>query len=144
MNRRPSLTAHRKALRRITRLTLCACLACAVAPRLASAQAIDQKAPPAIGRVTVGLEASFLALQVADLQTTFRATDRGLGFEANPLMGDRGVAIAAKAAVGLSVVLMTEHWRKKHPVAAVVTMGLLNAVYVGIVAHNYRVGSREP
>jgi hypothetical protein len=94
----------------------------------------------------VPLYISFGALQAADLHSTLRALDAG-GREANPLMGgiagSPGAMIAVKAAASAATIVAVEHLRKKHRVAAVVTMVALNTLYATLAVHNYSVAGRR-
>jgi len=92
---------------------------------------------------TVGLlQAGFVALQVADLHSTFRATDNGIAVEANPLMVNKSSAIMLKASASIAVLLATHHWAKTHPKATKVLLIAVDGVYSGIVIHNYAIKGR--
>ena len=87
------------------------------------------------------LEGSYIGLQVLDLHSTHRALATGLAREGNPLVASEPVRIGAKAALSAFTVFAMERVAKKHPHAAWVTLAAINGFYVGIVAHNYRVGN---
>jgi hypothetical protein len=97
-----------------------------------------QKRPGAL----VALYASFVALQVADGVSTFKAIDAG-GVEANPTMkaltANKAGFFAFKAGASLASVYMTERLWKKNRKAAIVSMVVLNSVYATIVAHNAKI-----
>jgi hypothetical protein len=88
------------------------------------------------------LQVSFVGLQAADLHSTFRAVDNGTSTEVNPLMVNRGSAVALKACVSVAMWAATYEWAKKHPKAARITLAAMNGAYAALVVNNYRVGSR--
>jgi uncharacterized protein DUF5658 len=92
-------------------------------------------------RALVPLYASFVALQVVDMHSTWRALDHG-SVEANPLLngvaGNRAALFTAKAAGTAAVVAVSERLRKKSPTAALVLMIAANSGMTWVVQHNYR------
>jgi hypothetical protein len=89
------------------------------------------------------LEAGFVGLQVLDLTSTRAALRTPGAYESNPIMQSPAGAVALKAGVSAALVLVMERWSKRHPRAAVVTLGAIDAAYVGLVAHNYRIAGRR-
>jgi hypothetical protein len=91
------------------------------------------------------LYVSFGVLQVLDVHSTLRATSSGAR-ETNPLvagmLSSPAVLVAGKAGVAAGMFLVSEHMRKRHPRAAVLTMLGLNSAYAIVVAHNYAVSAR--
>jgi hypothetical protein len=88
--------------------------------------------------------ASFAALQVADIATTYRALGNGAR-EANPVMGgftsNKAAFIGFKAATTVGTIYLARKIGVKNRVASTVLMAAVNSAYAIIVAHNYRVGS---
>ena len=72
--------------------------------------------------------------------TTHRALTNRTGHEANPIMAQPAVAVALKAGASVVLVAAMEHWRRRHPKAAWITLAVLDAGYAAIVARNYRIG----
>ena len=89
------------------------------------------------------LYASYVALQVLDVHSTRRGLAGGAS-EANPAL--RGIAgntaglVALKSATTAGVIFGTERLARKHRVASVVLMSVLNSAMTFVVTHNYRVG----
>jgi hypothetical protein len=118
-------------------LTLLAVSAPAAAAEDASAPiAVNGQRPAAL----VPLYASFLALQVADLHSTWRALDHG-AVEANPLLenfaGSRPVLLTVKAAGSVGVIAASEALSKKSRTAAIIFMIGANSAMTWVVQHNY-------
>jgi hypothetical protein len=95
----------------------------------------------------IPLYASFVALQVGDLATTFRALDGGAS-EANPALGglasNRAAMVALKAGMTTGTLLLSERLWKRNRVATIVLMAAMNGAYLAVVAHNARVISSLP
>ena len=95
--------------------------------------------------ILVPLYVSFGVMQALDVHSTQLALAGG-GREGNPIM--RGivgspVAMAAlKVGATAGVILLSESVRKRHPLAAVVTMVSLNSAYAMIVSRNYSIARR--
>jgi len=102
-----------------------------------------QTAPPKRPALLIPLYVSQVALQGADLHSTFRALDRG-HVEANPMFrdGDRSKMIGAKIAVATVPVLIAERLWKKNRAAAIAVMVTTNAALSLAVANNYRLARR--
>ena len=87
------------------------------------------------------LYVSLAALNVLDVYSTNRALARGAR-EANPVMattnGRGWAALAIKAATTACTVGVIEKLRKKHRVAAVVTMVAVNGATAAIAVRNFR------
>jgi hypothetical protein len=115
-------------------------LAAAVIPSLAPAPVVplNERRPAAL----MPLYASFIALQVLDLQSTHAALARG-GVEANPalggLAGNTFAMSAVKAAGTAGVILASEKLRRKNKLAAIGLMFATNSAMAWVVQHNYRV-----
>jgi len=92
--------------------------------------------PPAL----IPLYASFAALQLVDMHSTWRALNHG-AVEANPLLsgvaGNKAVLITAKTAGTAAVIAVSERLRKKSRTAAVVLMISANSGMTWVVEHNY-------
>ena len=92
-----------------------------------------------------GMYVSFAALQVMDVQSTFRALENGAR-EGNPVMGgfvsNRGALLAMKAGITAATILFAERAAKKNRVGVIVVMAALNSVYATVVAHNYHVADQ--
>ena len=92
--------------------------------------------------VLVGLYTSFVALQIGDAVSTFKALENG-GVEANPAMkgltSNKGAMFAMKAGASLGTIYLAEKLWKKNRTAAIVTMVVMNGAYAAIVAHNARI-----
>ena len=102
-----------------------------------------QTAPPRRPALLIPLYMSHVALQGADLHSTFSALNRG-HLEANPLFrdGDRSKMIGAKIAVATIPVLVAEKLWKKNRAAALAVMLATNAALSVAVANNYRLAQR--
>ena len=102
-----------------------------------------QDAPPKRPALLIPLYMSQVALQGADLHSTFSALDRG-HLEANPLFrdGDRSKMIGAKIAVATIPVFIAEKLWKKNRAAAIAVMLTTNAALSVAVANNYRLAQR--
>ena len=102
-----------------------------------------QTAPPKRPALLIPLYMSQVALQGADLHSTFGALDRG-HVEANPLFrdGDRSKMIGAKIAVATVPILIAEKLWKKNRAAAIVMMLTTNAALSVAVTNNYRLARR--
>jgi hypothetical protein len=91
--------------------------------------------------VLVPLYASFAALQVADMYSTWRALDQG-AVEVNPVMsgvvGNKAGLIAAKAGGAAAVIGVTERLWRKNRTAAILFMISVNSAMTWVVQHNYR------
>lgn len=89
------------------------------------------------------LYASYVALQVLDIHSTKRGLAGGAS-EANPalkgLVGNTAGLVALKSATTAGVIFGTERLARKHRVASVVLMTVLNSAMTFVVTHNYRVG----
>lgn len=90
---------------------------------------------------------SYGALQVADIATTLASLDGGRAREANPFMknvaGNPAAFIGVKAATSVVTILMIEKVRKTRPVAATVSMIVINATMAAIVVNNTAVATRQ-
>ena len=91
-------------------------------------------------KALVPLYASFGALQVFDMRSTWSALDSG-SVEANPLLkgvvGNRLGLIAVKGAGAAAVVAVSERLYKKNRAAAVILMVVSNSAMACVVEHNY-------
>jgi hypothetical protein len=137
----------------------------AAAPRAASAQSLDGRAPvaaiaaagmpspfvvepraPERPAALLPLYVSFAALQALDAASTMRALNSG-GAEANPLMasvvGSPAVFLGVKAAASAAAIVAAERLWKNHRAAAIATMIGMNIGYSMVVAHNFRVGGQR-
>lgn len=85
-----------------------------------------------------GLEINYIALNAADLITTFYGLDKGAK-EANPVarlvIHNRPAAVVFKSAMTAGVLLGLAHVKKQNQPAAYVTLSALNVLY-GFVVHN--------
>jgi hypothetical protein len=91
------------------------------------------------------MEASFIALQAADLHSTFLAIGRG-GREINPLLrplADSPAAmLATKGGMAAFTVYVNERLRRKKPRGALALMVAESTFYAIIAAHNYGLARR--
>ena len=89
---------------------------------------------------------SFAALQVMDLVSTNKAISAG-AVEANPAMSgivkNKGAFMAVKVGTAAAAAFFSEKLAKNHPRRATIVMAVLNTVYAGVVAHNYRVAKAQ-
>jgi hypothetical protein len=117
---------------RIAVLSLATLLA-AVSPVAAQDEAPKRPA------LLMPLYAGHIALQGADLHSTFSALDHGL-VEGNPLLrdGNRAKMIGAKLAASTTAIFITEKLWKKNRVAAISVMLVSNTALSLVVANNYR------
>ena len=99
--------------------------------------------PPKRPALLIPLYMSQVALQGADLHSTFRALDQGHN-EANPFFrdGNRSRMIGAKIAVTTIPILLAEKLWKKNRVAAVAVMVTTNVALSLAVANNYQLAHR--
>ena len=92
--------------------------------------------PPAL----IPLYASFAALQLVDMHSTWRALNLG-AVEANPLLsgvaGNKAVLLTVKTAGTAGVIAVSERLRKKSRTAAVILMISANSGMTWVVEHNY-------
>ena len=91
--------------------------------------------------VLSALYASYGTLQVLDVVSTRKALSLG-AHEVNPIMGaasTRRMMVVKMAGTSASIFLAERMW-KKHRVAAIVTMALVNGLSAAVVSHNARVG----
>ena len=92
--------------------------------------------PPAL----IPLYASFAALQLVDMHSTWRALNHG-AVEANPLLsgvaGNKAVLLTVKTAGTAGVIAVSERLRKKSRTAAVILMISANSGMTWVVEHNY-------
>jgi len=92
--------------------------------------------PPAL----IPLYASFAALQLVDMHSTWRALNHG-AVEANPLLsgvaGNKAMLLTVKTAGTAAVIAVSERLRKKSRTAAVVLMISANSGMTWVVEHNY-------
>jgi hypothetical protein len=92
--------------------------------------------PPAL----IPLYASFAALQLVDMHSTWRALNHG-AVEANPLLsgvaGNKAVLLTVKTAGTAAVIAVSERLRKKSRTAAVILMISANSGMTWVVEHNY-------
>ena len=131
---------------RSARLPLIAAVLVCTFALVAPAAAADETSKQPISESTqrppafVPLYASFVALQVVDMHSTWRALDHG-SVEANPLLsgvaGNKAVLFTAKAAGTAAVIAVSERLRKKSPTAALVSMIAANSGMTWVVQHNY-------
>lgn len=88
------------------------------------------------------LEANYLALNAADLVTTFRGVDQG-AYEINPIartfIQNKPLAIAAKTGLSLGVLVALREARKQDRRVAVIALAVLNVAYSVVVTNNIRV-----
>jgi hypothetical protein len=96
------------------------------------------------GKTLGSLYVATAVMQGLDVHSTLRALDRG-ATEANPLMagvtGNRAAFIATKAAVATATIFAARHMAKRNKVAAALTLVAINAAYIMVARHNYRVAS---
>jgi hypothetical protein len=94
-----------------------------------------------------GMYAGYAALQLGDAITTTLALSRG-GREANPLL--RGIVqspaalIGVKAASTAATIVLIEKLRRRHPVAAGISMIAINATMAAVTINNMSFVSRTP
>jgi hypothetical protein len=97
----------------------------------------DERRPSAL----IPLYASFVTLQVLDVQSTRYALDHG-AVEANPavkgLAGNTVAMTAMKAAGTAGVIFVSEKLRMKNKAAAIGLMIATNSAMTWVVQHNYR------
>jgi hypothetical protein len=141
VSRVPLLTGHGDAREPVDQPA--APLAGARAPRVTP---LARQLVPPRPALLVPLYAGFVALQAADVITTFRALDQG-AVEGNPVMGgvvrNRAAFVAMKAGMTVGTLWMSEKLWKKNRVAAVVMLSAFNIGYALVVAHNARVIARQ-
>jgi hypothetical protein len=111
---------------------------------------IDQasETPPALADpvrvsfVMQSLYATTVVVQGLDAQSTFKALAAG-AVESNslvkPLASNRPAFIALKAGMSAAFVYAGHDLSKRHKIAAIVALGLVNSVYTAIALHNYQV-----
>jgi hypothetical protein len=113
------------------------------ATRALAEEPVLQPAPSAAQRpaALVPLYASFAALQMVDMHSTWRALDRG-AVEGNPVMSgiaaNKPVLLTVKAAGTAGVIAVSERLRKKSRTAALIFMISANSGMTWVVQHNYR------
>ena len=112
------------------------------APR-ASAQDASPSVPDAAQKphAFVPLYASFAALQLVDMHSTWRALTYG-SVEANPLLngvaGNKAALFTVKAGGTAALIAVSERLRKKSRTAAMILMISANSGMTWVVQHNYR------
>jgi len=124
---------------------IAALLLCALALNVpcAAAQDASPSVPDAAQRshALVPLYASFAALQLVDMHSTWRALNYG-SVEANPLLngvaGNKAALFTVKAGGTAAVIAVSERLRKKSPTAAMILMISANSGMTWVVQHNYR------
>ncbi len=88
------------------------------------------------------LLASYAALQVLDIVSTYRTHEAG-GWELNPIVRQTlespAALIAMKAGSAALTIAAANQLSRRHPKCAVLLMAGLNSAYATIVAHNYGV-----
>jgi len=93
------------------------------------------------------LEATYVALNAADVVTTYRAINRG-GYEENPLLrpiiSRPAVFIPVKGLMTLGSLALLRRIGRDSPKAALVYLSILNIGMGAVVYHNYRVTLRIP
>jgi Domain of unknown function (DUF5658) len=115
-----------------------------VTPPTIAHDALPHLSRPAVPRpaTLVPLYASFGVMQALDMASTWRALAQG-GREGNPVVGSTiGSPIATgalKAGATAGIILLSEKIRRRHPMAAIVTMVALNSAYAVAVSHNYAI-----
>ena len=124
-------------LPRIVALTICAL---AFAANRAAAQ--DSSRPASdTAHAFVPLYASFIALQLVDMHSTWRALNHG-SVEANPLLSgvaaNKAALFTVKAGGTAAVIAVSERLRKKSRTAAMIFMISANSGMTWVVQHNYR------
>ena len=106
-------------------------------PRTPVAARPEERRPSAL----IPLYASFVTLQVLDVQSTRYALDHG-AVEANPavkgLAGNTVAMAAMKAAGTAGVIFVSEKLRMKNKAAAIGLMIATNSAMTWVVQHNYR------
>jgi len=89
----------------------------------------------------VPMYASFCALQVLDIHSTWRAVDRG-AVEANPVLrgvvGNQVGLVALKAAGTAGLMYASEKMWKKNRTASIIFMVAANSAMAWVVQNNYR------
>jgi Domain of unknown function (DUF5658) len=89
----------------------------------------------------VPMYASFCALQVLDIHSTWRAVDRG-AVEANPVLrgvvGNQVGLVALKAAGTAGLIYASEKMWKKNRTASIIFMVAANSAMAWVVQNNYR------
>jgi hypothetical protein len=92
------------------------------------------------GRLWLPLTIGYVAVQAADVHSTFRVIDAG-GAEGNPILGVFGGGrvgmVAVKAGMTALAVLGTRRLAKRHPVAATVFLVAANCGYAYVAYRNY-------
>lgn len=90
----------------------------------------------------MGLEMNYVALNAADLITTFYSVDRGAR-EGNPLarlfMSKKPLAVVVKGGVTFGVLAALRYVKGENKKAAYIALGLLNAMYAVVVTNNIHV-----
>lgn len=97
-----------------------------------------------------GLYGAFVGLQAMDAHSTLRALKNGAR-ETNPLLGPvlngnsdpATPLLAAKALATGTVIGCSELARRTNPNASANLMIAINAIYAGVVAHNYLIPDRR-
>jgi len=117
-------------------------VALAVVPCRASAQELPPVDSGPAPMARIGLYASFATLQAVDAAQTLRALQAG-SRETNPFVqpfvGSPVAFVSLKGVTTLSTIVALRRLEKKHPLSAMLCAAAINAAYVGVVAHNYRV-----
>ncbi|MCZ6820516.1 MAG: DUF5658 family protein [Calditrichaeota bacterium] len=90
----------------------------------------------------MGLEMNYVALNAADLITTFYSVDRGAR-EGNPVarlfMSRKPLAVFVKGGVTFGVLAALRYVKGENKKAAYIALGLLNAMYAVVVTNNIHV-----
>ena len=90
----------------------------------------------------MGLETNYVALNAADLITTFYSVDRGAR-EGNPVarlfMSRKPLAVVVKGGVTFGVLAALRYVKGENKKAAYIALGLLNAMYAVVVTNNIHV-----
>lgn len=109
-----------------------------VAPMAVASPASLWQARP----LQIGLQATFVTLQAADVVTTLQAVHRSGAREGNPMMAPfvehPAAFVAVKSMTTLMVIGATHRLSKTHPRRACLVMVGLNAAYAAVAASNYR------
>lgn len=92
--------------------------------------------------ILVSLYATTAVVQMLDVHSTLKALDAGAR-EANPLMkglvSHRAAFVTVKAGVAAGLIYAGHRLSKRHRAQAAITLAIINAGYVAVIAHNYHV-----
>ena len=95
------------------------------------------------GKLYHALEYSFVAVQAADILTTFKAIDSGAGVEENPMarwfIQSKPATVAVKAIGAYAILSLLRKMRKRSRIVAGVSLVVLNVAFGYVAYKNGRI-----